>query len=386
MVFLWGGGQDGVMAGGVEAEEDFGARGMFDADALSADRNAAIGADLDGGAQAPNIRPPRAAWGWAEDGAFFQAGQIPGALWSLPQFPMLFVGVAVQAQGVDVRVGVGELGDLFAGEIGWEPALPELVLALDFALGLRGWGITKANVVEFERPTQLGERVRGLGEKDAVIIDVELQWPPIRQEGRRQEIEVGQDEFPFVDFGTDEQAAAIVEHVEHGEVAVVVGEPGMRGGVQLPEFADLGTLPTAHRSVGLFGGGGVSTPVVQGPVTNLPAIELERAKAQGFRSNEAVGTGGSGGQTLFEKGHDWLRPWGGVVAARAAGLPEGWLFVGAGAEIIGGERIESARREVKLVGGFLGVESAPEEGFQNMTDEGGGVAFGELQILFITRA
>jgi hypothetical protein len=43
---------------------------------------------------------------------------------------MDFVGVAMKSQSVDVWVGGFDLGDLFAGEISREPALPELVLAL----------------------------------------------------------------------------------------------------------------------------------------------------------------------------------------------------------------------------------------------------------------
>ncbi len=69
---------------------------------------------------------------------------------------MGFVGVAVKSQGVDVGVGGFDLGDLFAGEIGREPPLPELVFTLDFALGLGCWSIKEANVVELESPAELG--------------------------------------------------------------------------------------------------------------------------------------------------------------------------------------------------------------------------------------
>ena len=48
----------------MEAEYDGGALGMLQAQALCADGNASIGADLEGGSNAPNIRPPRASRGW----------------------------------------------------------------------------------------------------------------------------------------------------------------------------------------------------------------------------------------------------------------------------------------------------------------------------------
>ena len=54
------------MTGGMEAQNDLGARGTFDTEALGAEGNATIGADLARGADTPNIRPPGAARGWAQ--------------------------------------------------------------------------------------------------------------------------------------------------------------------------------------------------------------------------------------------------------------------------------------------------------------------------------
>jgi DNA-binding CsgD family transcriptional regulator len=68
------------MPSGVEAEDDFGPWGIFEADALGADGNTPIGADLESGAHAPNIRPPRAARHGAQDRTFLQPSQIPGTL------------------------------------------------------------------------------------------------------------------------------------------------------------------------------------------------------------------------------------------------------------------------------------------------------------------
>ena len=96
MVFIGWGGEDGVMAGGMEAENDFGAGWMFEAQALGADGNAAIGADLDGGADTPNIRPPGAARGGAQDGALFLFGEVPGLLRGQAQFAMDFMDVAMK--------------------------------------------------------------------------------------------------------------------------------------------------------------------------------------------------------------------------------------------------------------------------------------------------
>lgn len=173
-VFDWWRCQDGIMAGGMEAENDLGSGGTFDAEALGTDGNPAVGADFYDGADTPNIRPPRAAWGWPQDGAFFLLGEIPGPLRGQAQFAMDFMDVAMEPQSVDMGVGGFDLGDLFAGEIGWEPALPELVFALDFSLGLGCWRIKEAYVVKLERPAELGERLGILREEHGVIIDVDL--------------------------------------------------------------------------------------------------------------------------------------------------------------------------------------------------------------------
>ncbi len=78
---------------------------MFKAVALWADGNTAIGADPDGGANAPNIRPPRTPGDGGQDGAVFLLGAVPGLLWSHAQFAMSFPSVAMKAQSVDVGVG-----------------------------------------------------------------------------------------------------------------------------------------------------------------------------------------------------------------------------------------------------------------------------------------
>ena len=144
------------MAAGMEAQDYFGTGGMFNAQALGADRHAAVGADLEGCADTPNIRPPRAAGGGAQDGALFLLGEFPGLFRGHAQFAMGFVGVAMKSQSVDVWVGSFDLGNLFAGEIGREPALPELMLALDFPLGLRRWSIKEADVVKITWGGQAG--------------------------------------------------------------------------------------------------------------------------------------------------------------------------------------------------------------------------------------
>lgn len=206
------------MAGGMEAQNHFGARGTLDLEALDTNRNAAVGADLDRGTGAPNVRPPRASWGWTKNGALFPLRRFPSVLRGHPQFAMGLVDIAMEPQSFDVGIGGCHVGNLFAGEIGWESALPELVFAFDLSFGLGRWRIKEADVVELERPPQLSNGIGILGEEHGVIIDVDLQRSSIGDKGRREEIKVGQEKFSIVELGTNEKAAAIVEHIKHGKV------------------------------------------------------------------------------------------------------------------------------------------------------------------------
>ena len=124
------------MAGRVEAMDDLGLRWLFDPQPLRADRHAAIAADFEGSAHAPNVVPPRATRCWPQGGALFFPGLLPRPLRGLAQFAMHFLGVAMRSQGVDVGIGDFDGCNLFAGEAGGQTALPELMFAFDFAFGL----------------------------------------------------------------------------------------------------------------------------------------------------------------------------------------------------------------------------------------------------------
>jgi len=211
-------GEHGMMTCGMEAQHDLAAGRSFQAQPLGADGHAAIRADFERGAHAPHIVPPGAAGRGAQGRTLFFPRLIPGSLRGLAQFPMDFVGVVMRPQGVDVPVGDFDFQNLFAGEVGGQPSLPELVFAFDFALGLGRGGIAQADVVELECPAQLRQRVGIVREKDAVVIDVELQRASVGQESGGEEVEVGEQEFALIEFGAGEEAAAIIEHVEHGVV------------------------------------------------------------------------------------------------------------------------------------------------------------------------
>ena len=376
------GGQHGVMAAGMEAKHDFGAGRFFEAQALRADGDASVRADFDERAHAPDIIPPRTTRGRAQDRAFFFFGVVPGAERSLAQFAMDFMGVMVGAQGVDVLVGFIELRDFFTGKVGRQAALPELVLAFDFAFGLGRGRVAQADVVELERPTQLGQGVGIAREKEAVVIDVKLERASVGEKGGGQKIEIGKQEFALVNFGTGGKTAAIIEQVEHGKGGLGVREPAMRRGVELPEFADLGALPAAHGSQDAFGRDAMSEVVGDGPMADLGAIEFESVQAQGFGSGEAVGARRLAGQTFFQQVQNRLGPGFGVIAAGVAGRPEMFLFFGTSQKISGEQNIKSTGRKAELFGRISSVDQMFAERVEYMADKGRSMAVDELLMFF----
>ena len=81
----------------VLAEEDLGTWRGVDAERLRADRHAAIRADFDLGAQAPDKGPPGAVERRAQNGAFFFERKIPSLLGFHFEFTVDFVVVAMGA-------------------------------------------------------------------------------------------------------------------------------------------------------------------------------------------------------------------------------------------------------------------------------------------------
>lgn len=67
-----------------------------------------------------------------------------------------------------------------------------------------------------------------VGEKEAVVINTELQGSAVGPKSRREEGEVGEEEFAFVKLGACEDPAAIIQHVQHRKGVWRVGKPAMR--------------------------------------------------------------------------------------------------------------------------------------------------------------
>ena len=104
-------------------------------------------------------------------------------------------------------------------------------------------------------------------------IDIDFQGQAALDESGRQEIQIGQEEFAFIDFGASENAAAVIEHIDHRKELGAIGEPGV-GRVSAAIHRYLGSppckwykdLPMANRTTDL------STRVPLIAANMLPAV------------------------------------------------------------------------------------------------------------------
>ncbi len=379
-------GQDADGAVGMEAVNHAGAGDHTHAQTLVADGHAPVRADLERGAAAPDVRPPRAARHGPQHAALFALGDAGGGVGRALEFAMDFVGVAVAAQGRQERVGRGGRGDGFGGEEGGQAPLPVLMLTFDLALGLGRARVTQGDAIEVERGPELGQGVGALGKEQAVAVHVKFQRQAVLGEGGGQEVEVGEQILGVINGGPGADARAVIEQVEERIVSFVAGEPAMGRGVELPERADFQALPAADRGGRTRGREGMSQVLRDGPAAHGGGIDEVAQTALHFGGGAAIRGGRLGGEEFAQQGFSAVGPVRSVVAAGGAGRPAVLVVPGDGAQIIAVKFVEAGAAQAEFVcGGGAGEFRAPESG-EDFTDQRSTEAGGKLAIMFFIAA
>ena len=373
--------EDGVITVGVDAAGDEGAGRLFDAQALCGDSDATVGADAGLRAYAPDVGPPRAARGGAQNGSVFLAGEIPCGLRGGADLAVLFLGVVVEAQLVDPEVGLGQRGDVFGGEECGEALLPEVVGALDFALGLRGGREAQGDFIETQRGAELGEGVGGAGEEEGVVVHVECERQAAGKEGAGEEIEMGEEGFARVEPGQREKAAVIINEFEHRWLLVLGGQPAVGRCVILPELADLLDLPAAHRLerffVAVWG-----EMVGQRPAAHGGAVQGQIVAAVNLRSGKAVGGRRLGTEELAQQGEHGGRPRRALVATGKAREPLVLVARRTEGQIAGIKHVEAAAAHAEFGSGVSGGDGLSAEAGEDIPNERSRVAAAQLLVGF----
>ena len=219
----------------------------------------------------------------------FLESELPGGEGSGVEFAMDFVGVGVGQELVDEGVGGWECEDVIGGEERREAILPVVVAAFDFAFGLGSGGEAEGDAVEVESGAELGEGVRGVSEKEGVIIDVESEREAVGGEDAGEEVEMGEEIFGVVETSAGVEAGGVVEDVEERLPAGLAWQPGVRGGIVLPKRAEIAGLPAADGLGGFFETRVRGEMLLDGPASDAGAVGLEAETSEQFAGDGAVG-------------------------------------------------------------------------------------------------
>ena len=361
-----------------QAANDRGTRWSIDGLALAADGDFAVIADAHVGLLAPDKGPPRTVGNGSQDGAVLRQGLLPGGVRGGAQFAVDFVLVDVWEELVEQPVGTFEFEDLICGQEWRQTFLPEVVAAFDFAFGLRGWGVTKRHAVEVQRGAELGEGFGNAGEEKGMVVHVKGQGQSVGLEGARQEIEVSQEVFSFVEAGARVVTRGVVEQIEQALLAGISRQPGVRAGVVLPERAQIADLP-AFDGLGRGFVAGVGREfVLDGPAADAGAVGFKLEAAEQFTGGRAVSGRRFGRKQPGEQGGHVGWPIGMMIAAGNAGGPDLGPTLGAGAQILAVEFVEASPGQTQFAGGGDGGEFVGAVAGQQMADEGSGQTVDQL--------
>ena len=110
-----------------------------------------------------------------------------------------------------------------------------------------------------------------------------------------EEIEVGEQRFPWIEAGAGVVAGGVVQEVKEGLFVGVVRQPGMGADVVLPQSALLASLPAFDRLGSGFVTGVRGELVFNGPAANAGTIGFEVEPTEQFAGAGAVGARRLGG-------------------------------------------------------------------------------------------
>jgi len=373
--------ENGDIAVGVLAVDDFTSRWRFHGESLGSDGHSPVVADADAGALAEDEGPPRTGGCGSQGPAVFFFGQVPSGLRSATDFAMFFHRVVVAAQDVQEWIGFGQGGNGVGSQQGRKAFLPELVTALDFSLGLRGWSKPQGDTVKAEGIGQLRMAAGQMREEEAVEIDIQAQGQAGGLEGLTQEVQMGQERLPLVELGGDNNAAVIVHQMQQGGLPILAHKPPMGGSIVLPKLADFLGLPAAHGRA--FAGRSLWRQVVlQGEAAHGSAVDLVAQAAQALRGDQAIRARRFGLEQPHDQILDGLGPSRASCAAGKLGRPLLGLALAHRFQVTVKELIEPSFGDLQFSGGLGGRAEAIAKLPQDIANERSAEALEELRYFF----
>jgi len=257
--------------------------------------------------------------------------------------------------------------------------LPVVVAAFDFAFGLRRWGIKQLDAVAVEGRPKLGEGVGVVGVEEGVVVHIKGQGQAVGLEDAGKEVEVGQEGFAGVAAGAGVEPCGVVEDFQQDLFGGTAGQPGVRGGIVLPEVPVIAGLPAfdgfGSRFVASVGG----EFVFDGPAADAGAGGFEVEPAMGFTGGGAVGGRWFEGEPFGDQGGDFSGPVRLVIAARETGRPSFGVALRAGQQVVRAQLVEATKADAQFEGDGFGREQAGACLGEEMADQWSGNTVGELE-------
>jgi hypothetical protein len=362
-----------------EAADDGGAGRGVNGLALRADGNLAVVPDADAGLLAPDVGPPRALRGGADHGALFGEGLLVGGVGCLAEFAVDFVLVGVGDELVEQWVGPDQFDDLVGGQERNQAFLPVVVAAFDFAFGLGRRRIKELDAVEVEGRPQLGEGVGVVGVEEGVEVHIKGQGQAVGLEDAGKEVEVGQEGFAGVKSCAGVEARGIVEDFQEDLFVGAAGQPGVRGGIVLPEGPVVAGLPAFDGFGSGFGAGVWRELMFDGPAPDAGAVGFEVEPALGFTGGGAVGGRGLGGEQFGDQGGDFSSPVRLVIAPRQTGRPGFGVALSAGEQVVRAQLVVATEADAQFQRNRFGGEEAGAGLGKKMADQRRGNTVGKLE-------
>ena len=362
-----------------EAADDGGAGWGVNGLALRADGDFAVVPDADAGLLAPDVGPPRAVGCWTEDGTFFRERLLLGLERCLPDFAVDFMLVGVGHELVEEVVGPDQFHDVVGGQEGDKAFLPVVMTAFDFTFGLGRWGVAELDAVKVERGPKLGEGVGVVGVEEGVEVDIKGQRQAVGLEDAGKEVEVGQEGFAGVKPCAGVETGGVVEDFQQDLLVGSAGQPGVRGGIVLPEGPVIAGLPAFDGFGSGFVAGVGSELMFDGPAADAGAVGFEVEPTMGFTGRSAVGGRWLGGKQFGDQGGDFRGPFRLVIAARQTGRPGFGVALSAGEQVVRAQLVEATEADPQFErDGFRRKDAGAGLG-EEMADQWSGNTVGELE-------
>jgi hypothetical protein len=263
-------------------------------------------------------------------------------------------------------IGGFEIGDAFVSQERDQPFLKGVEAAFDFAFGrcVGRDAVSDAQGGEGALELRMGVEAIGGGAmaEEGQAVGVKGGGRAVLFEGRPQMAEVTPSGVAGHEGAGDDFAGMIVGGQDEGGIDLS-GPPGMRGGIVLPEFADVGALPAA---AGLGAGrlrGDVLGEVLLDVMGDGRARTVEVQAASQFVGQEGVVEGLAVREDVGEEIVSGLRPGGVVIAAGRLGGEAGLVGEPPMAQFV-----EAGAADQQAFGGGVGIELAGVESLEDLLD------------------